>query len=48
MLLVQEAGGVVTDFDGDPWKLTSRSYLAAAPGVHAAALAALTAGTARG
>ena len=48
VLLVQEAGGVVTDFDGDPWKLTSRSYLAAAPGVHAAALAALTAGTARG
>ncbi|MCX2954998.1 inositol monophosphatase family protein [Lentzea sp. NEAU-D7] len=38
VLLVQEAGGVVTDLDGKPWELTSREYLAAAPGVHAAAL----------
>lgn len=38
VLLIQEAGGVVTDLDGRPWELTSRSYLAAAPGVHAAAL----------
>ena len=38
VLLVQEAGGVVTDLDGKPWELTSKSYLAAAPGVHAAAL----------
>ncbi|UOX91156.1 inositol monophosphatase [Amycolatopsis sp. FBCC-B4732] len=43
VLLVQEAGGVVTDLDGKPWDLTSESYLAAAPGVHAAALAVLTA-----
>ncbi|WP_370963761.1 inositol monophosphatase [Amycolatopsis sp. cg9] len=42
VLLVQEAGGVVTDLDGKPWDLTSESYLAAAPGVHAAALAVLT------
>lgn len=38
VLLVQEAGGVVTDLDGKPWELTSRDYIAAAPGVHAAAL----------
>ncbi|MBL7255550.1 inositol monophosphatase family protein [Paractinoplanes lichenicola] len=39
VLLVQEAGGVVTDLDGKPWDITSPSYVAAAPGVHAAALA---------
>ncbi|MGC5562211.1 inositol monophosphatase family protein [Streptomyces sp. FR-108] len=43
VLLVQEAGGVVTDFEGKPWDLTDGSYLAAAPGVHAAALKVLTA-----
>ena len=43
VLLVQEAGGVVTDLDGGPWDLTSTGYLAAAPGVHAAALEVLTA-----
>ncbi|MEV6242065.1 inositol monophosphatase family protein [Lentzea sp. NPDC051838] len=42
VLLVQEAGGVVTDLDGKPWELTSREYLAAAPGVHAAALDVLS------
>ncbi|MEU7477268.1 inositol monophosphatase [Lentzea sp. NPDC042327] len=42
VLLVQEAGGVVTDLDGTPWKLTTREYLAAAPGVHAAALTVLS------
>ncbi|MCG8922406.1 inositol monophosphatase family protein [Lentzea sp. CC55] len=41
VLLVQEAGGVVTDFDGKPWTLTSTGYLAAAPGVHAEALEVL-------
>lgn len=41
VLLVQEAGGTVTDFDGEPWQLTSDGYLAAAPGLHAAALAVL-------
>jgi myo-inositol-1(or 4)-monophosphatase len=41
VLLVQEAGGVVTDLDGKPWELTSTEYLAAAPGVHAAALEVL-------
>ncbi|WP_328868760.1 inositol monophosphatase [Streptomyces sp. NBC_00287] len=43
VLLVQEAGGVVTDIEGKPWELATESYLAAAPGVHAAALELLTA-----
>ncbi|SER60458.1 myo-inositol-1(or 4)-monophosphatase [Streptomyces sp. yr375] len=43
VLLVQEAGGVVTDLDGKPWDLAKKSYLAAAPGVHSAALEVLTA-----
>ncbi|GHG22437.1 MULTISPECIES: inositol monophosphatase family protein [Amycolatopsis] len=43
VLLVQEAGGVVTDLEGGPWEVTSEGYLAAAPGVHAAALKVLTA-----
>ncbi|GAA3216118.1 inositol monophosphatase family protein [Dactylosporangium siamense] len=38
VLLVREAGGIVTDFDGRPWDVTSPGYVAAAPGVHAAAL----------
>lgn len=41
VLLVQEAGGIVTDLDGDPWQITSADYLAAAPGVHAEALSIL-------
>ncbi|MFD4642556.1 inositol monophosphatase family protein [Lentzea sp. NPDC058436] len=41
VLLVLEAGGIVTDLDGKPWELTTREYLAAAPGVHAAALEVL-------
>ncbi|MEU4163089.1 inositol monophosphatase family protein [Actinoplanes sp. NPDC026670] len=43
VLIVQESGGVVTDFDGKPWAVTSDGYLAAAPGVHAAALDVLRA-----
>lgn len=42
VLLVQEAGGIVTDLAGAPWDLAGQSYLAAAPGVHAAALRVLT------
>lgn len=42
VLLVQEAGGVVTDLEGRPWEPASESYLAAAPGVHADALSVLT------
>ena len=40
-LLVREAGGVVTQADGAPWRPGSDSILVAAPGVHAAALDAL-------
>ncbi len=32
--LVRAAGGVVTDLAGEPWTVTSRSSVAAAPGVH--------------
>ncbi|MFI5496087.1 inositol monophosphatase family protein [Actinoplanes sp. NPDC051859] len=37
VLLVREAGGIVTDLDGKPWDIASSGYVAAAPGVHAAA-----------
>lgn len=43
VLLVQEAGGVVTGLEGKAWERASESYLAAAPGIHAAALDVLTA-----
>ncbi len=41
-LLVQEAGGAVTDTHGQPWTFASEDFLAAAPGVHGAAVAALS------
>ncbi|MDN3058617.1 MULTISPECIES: inositol monophosphatase family protein [Streptomyces] len=41
-LLVTEAGGTVTDIRGNPWSPASPDFLAAAPGVHAAAVAALS------
>jgi len=41
-LLVTEAGGRITDVEGRPWTPASESFLAAAPGVHADAVAALT------
>ncbi|MFE3542798.1 inositol monophosphatase family protein [Nocardia sp. NPDC059177] len=37
-LLVAEAGGTVTDLAGRPWTTASRDFLAAAPGIHTAAL----------
>jgi myo-inositol-1(or 4)-monophosphatase len=40
-LLMQEAGGIVSDTQGRPWTFASEDFLAAAPGVHAAAVAAL-------
>ncbi len=43
MLLVTEAGGTVTDIDGQPWRPGSRSFLASAPGVHRAAAEVLSA-----
>jgi myo-inositol-1(or 4)-monophosphatase len=42
MLLVAEAGGTVTDIDGQPWRPGSRSFLASAPGVHRAAAEVLS------
>ncbi|AGL21211.1 inositol monophosphatase [Actinoplanes sp. N902-109] len=42
VLIAQEAGATVTDLDGKPWQITSAGYLAAAPGLHAAALTVLT------
>ncbi|GAA1616352.1 inositol monophosphatase family protein [Actinoplanes couchii] len=38
VLLAREAGATVTDLDGTPWEITSSGYVAAAPGVHDAAL----------
>ncbi|MFG1925997.1 inositol monophosphatase family protein [Cryptosporangium sp. NPDC048952] len=38
LLIVQEAGGVVTHLDGSPWEIAGGGYVAAAPGLHAAAL----------
>ena len=40
-LLVTEAGGVVSRIDGSPWSPGSPDFLAAAPGLHQAAVAAL-------
>lgn len=42
-LLVQEAGGAVTDTHGRSWTPASEDFLAAAPGLHDAAVDALTA-----
>lgn len=33
-LLVQEAGGRVTDMLGQPWSVHSRTFVASAPGIH--------------
>jgi myo-inositol-1(or 4)-monophosphatase len=41
-LLVAEAGGVVTDLGGAPWRPGSAGILAGAPALHTAALAALS------
>jgi myo-inositol-1(or 4)-monophosphatase len=41
-LLVQEAGGVISDTHGRPWSLASDDFLAAAPGVHSAAVEVLS------
>jgi len=40
-LLVEEAGGTVTDTHGRPWGLASTDFLASAPGLHRAAVAVL-------
>ena len=41
-LLVSEAGGVTSDFKGQPWRLDSKDFLASARGLHAAAVDVLT------
>ena len=41
-LLVSEAGGITSDFKGQPWRLDSKDFLAAARGLHAAAVDVLT------
>ncbi|WP_406369053.1 3'(2'),5'-bisphosphate nucleotidase CysQ [Streptomyces sp. NBC_00647] len=41
-LLVTEAGGRISDAEGRPWTPASDSFLAAAPGVHAEAVATLS------
>ncbi|MDH6579178.1 3'(2'),5'-bisphosphate nucleotidase CysQ [Kitasatospora sp. MAP5-34] len=41
-LLVTEAGGRISDAKGRPWTPQSESFLAAAPGVHAEAVATLS------
>ncbi|WP_331769318.1 3'(2'),5'-bisphosphate nucleotidase CysQ (plasmid) [Embleya sp. NBC_00888] len=41
-LLVSEAGGTVTDTRGEPWSPASDDFLAAAPGLHAQAVDALS------
>lgn len=41
-LLVAEAGGTVSDAHGQPWTPDSEHFLAGAPGVHAAAVSALS------
>ncbi len=42
-LLVEEAGGIVTDTHGQPWSLASADMLATAPGIHAATVKTLSA-----
>lgn len=41
-LFVAEAGGIVSDIDGQPWRPGSRDFLAATPGLHAAAVEILS------
>ncbi|MFG2621877.1 inositol monophosphatase family protein [Streptomyces sp. NPDC048507] len=41
-LLVSEAGGRISDAEGRPWTPQSESFLAAAPGIHAEAVATLS------
>jgi myo-inositol-1(or 4)-monophosphatase len=41
-LLVEEAGGTITDTRGCPWTTASKDFLAAAPGLHAATVKTLS------
>jgi myo-inositol-1(or 4)-monophosphatase len=40
-LLVTEAGGMVTDADGEPWLPSSESFVAASVGLHAQVITVL-------
>lgn len=40
-LIAAEAGAIVTDAQGIPWTFASRSFVAAAPGLHAKAIETL-------
>lgn len=42
-LLVEAAGGTISDTHGQPWSLTSDDFLATAPGLHAATVTTLAA-----
>ena len=42
-LLVEEAGGTISDTHGRPWSLASEDFLATAPGLHSAAVTVLSA-----
>lgn len=44
-LLVEEAGGTITDIQGRPWTTASEGFLATAPGLHAAAVKTLSGGS---
>lgn len=41
-LLIEEAGGTITDLGGGPWVLGSLDFLATAPGLHSQAVAVLS------
>ena len=41
-LLVTEAGGTISDTQGNPWTLASQDFLATAPALHSAAVAVLS------
>jgi myo-inositol-1(or 4)-monophosphatase len=41
-LLVEEAGGAISDTHGRPWRLGSEDFLASAPGLHSAAVEVLS------
>jgi myo-inositol-1(or 4)-monophosphatase len=43
VLLVREAGGVVTDLQGEPFQISTRPILASGPGAHAELLEVLAA-----
>jgi myo-inositol-1(or 4)-monophosphatase len=47
VLIVTEAGGLVTDFAGEPWSVTTRDVVAANPTLHGVLLQAIAEADAR-